>query len=224
MDVTIRGAGIFGLSIGWACARRGAKVRIVDPGGIGAGASGGIVGALSPHVPENWNDKKAFQLSSLLMAEAWWAEAAGTGGGDPGYARSGRLQSIADDAALARARDRAANAQDLWQGRAVWKVVDRGPLGDWAPQSATGFVIHDTLSARINPRAALDTLVRALCAKGGEIVADAPDAGVVIHATGYQGLQEAGVLGAGVKGQAALFRVDRRDAPQLFVMPLKPSN
>ena len=69
MDVTIRGAGIFGLSVGWACARRGARVRVIDPGGIGAGASGGIVGALSPHVPEHWNPKKAFQLRALLMAE-----------------------------------------------------------------------------------------------------------------------------------------------------------
>ena len=57
-DVTIRGAGIFGLSIAWECARRGAKVTVVDPQGVAAGSSGGIVGALAPHVPENWNSKK----------------------------------------------------------------------------------------------------------------------------------------------------------------------
>ena len=52
-EVTIRGAGIFGLSIAWECARRGTKVTVVDPHGVAAGSSGGIVGALAPHVPEN---------------------------------------------------------------------------------------------------------------------------------------------------------------------------
>ena len=52
-----------------------------------AGSSGGIVGALAPHVPENWNPKKAFQLDSLLMAKQFWAEVQQSGGRDPGYAR-----------------------------------------------------------------------------------------------------------------------------------------
>jgi glycine oxidase len=67
-DVTVRGGGIFGLSIAWACLQHGAKVRVIETAGWGAGSSGGLVGALSPHVPEAWNAKKAFQLESLLMA------------------------------------------------------------------------------------------------------------------------------------------------------------
>ncbi|MEO9863790.1 FAD-dependent oxidoreductase, partial [Yoonia sp.] len=73
-DVTIMGAGVFGLSVGYACAVRGAAVQIIDPNGVAAGASGGLVGALAPHVPENWNSKKAFQFESLMMAEAFWTE------------------------------------------------------------------------------------------------------------------------------------------------------
>ena len=76
VDITIRGAGIFGLSIAWVCVCRGAKVQIIDPNGPGAGSSGGLVGALAPHVPENWNPKKAFQLDSLLMAKEFWAQVA----------------------------------------------------------------------------------------------------------------------------------------------------
>ncbi|MFZ8959776.1 MAG: FAD-dependent oxidoreductase, partial [Paracoccaceae bacterium] len=34
-DVTVLGAGIFGLAIAWACAARGAKVQVIDPNGIG---------------------------------------------------------------------------------------------------------------------------------------------------------------------------------------------
>ena len=79
-EITVMGAGVFGLSVAWACLRRGAKVQVIDPAGPGAGASGGVVGALAPHVPENWNAKKAFQLESLLMAEAFWAGVEETGG------------------------------------------------------------------------------------------------------------------------------------------------
>ena len=71
-EITIRGAGIFGLSVAWACVQRGAVVQVIDPNGPAAGSSGGIVGALAPHVPENWNANKAFQRDSLLMAEGFW--------------------------------------------------------------------------------------------------------------------------------------------------------
>jgi glycine oxidase len=162
VDVTIRGAGIFGLSIGWACAQRGARVQVIDLQGIGAGASGGVVGALSPHTPEAWNAKKAVQLESLLMAESWWAEVAAAGGGDPGYGRTGRLQPVADERGLELAQERGRQAAELWQGRAVWEVVPAATAGDWAPQSASGWLIRDTLSARIHPRQALVVLARAI--------------------------------------------------------------
>ena len=45
-EITIRGAGIFGLSVAWACVQRGAVVQVIDPNGPAAGSSGGIVGAL----------------------------------------------------------------------------------------------------------------------------------------------------------------------------------
>lgn len=217
IDVTIFGAGVFGLGCAWALARRGARVRVVDPGGVGAGASGGFVGALAPHVPEQWNDKKAFQLDSLLMAEDWWAAVAAKGGGDPGYARTGRLQPIPDAEARTRAHDRAAGAATLWRGRAAWRVEDAP--GDWSP--GTPQVIRDTLSARIHPRRACDALAAALRATGGEIVPEAAPEGQVLHATGWHGLaamqdDRGRAAGNGVKGQAILLRLDRADLPQLY--------
>ncbi|WP_424988044.1 NAD(P)/FAD-dependent oxidoreductase [Microbulbifer sp. S227A] len=223
VDVTIRGAGIFGLSIAWACARRGASVRVIDPNGPGSGASGGIVGALAPHVPENWNAKKAFQLDSLLMAAGFWQDVEATGGVASGYGRTGRLQPIADRRALDLARQRAATAAELWRGQAAWTIRQTADIGPFAPASATGHVIHDTLSARIHPRRACAALVAALGVLGVTIVTDAPDRGLVVHATGADGLAELSRLigksaGVGVKGQAALLRFDAgADAPQLFV-------
>ena len=91
-DLTIRGAGIFGLSIAWEAVQRGAKVQIIDPGGAGAGASGGVVGALQPHTPDRWNAKKQFQLESLLMAEAFWRSVDKISGISSGLARVCRVQ------------------------------------------------------------------------------------------------------------------------------------
>ena len=220
-DVTIRGAGIFGLSIAWTCVRRGARVRVIDPFGPAAGSSGGVVGALAPHVPENWNPKKAFQLDSLLMAPAFWAVVEAAGGCQSGYAPSGRLLPLADARTLEIARARSVSADTLWQGRAEWQVV-RTTGSDWEPASPTGWLIHDTLSALIHPRAACDALVAALAARGVEIAPEGEDQGRTVWATGAAGLEALNAtyprqIGAGVKGQAAVLDFDARGLPQLFV-------
>jgi len=215
----VRGAGIFGLSVAWACAQRGAKVRVVDPHGVAAGASGGVVGALAPHVPENWNEKKAFQFESLVLAEAFWAEVAEVSGQDPGYARTGRIQPLMDSAAVRLAQQRGATAKHLWQGLYRWDVTSAG--GIVAAPSPTGLYIHDTLSARLHPRRATQALASALKAVGGQIVPEAKTQGAEVWATGVHDLAEmtaasTRLQGAGVKGQAALVRFAAPDAPQLF--------
>ncbi|MEM1101326.1 MAG: FAD-binding oxidoreductase [Pseudomonadota bacterium] len=218
-DLTIRGAGIFGLTIAWACLKRGARVQVIDPAGVAAGASGGIVGALAPHTPENWNPKKAFQLESLLMARALWPEVEALTGLASGYARTGRLQPIADDHARALAEMRGENAKTLWRGEATWEIVEAAP---WGPVSATGQLIFDTLSAHINPRRATEALACAVAMNGGRIACDGEEIGAVIWATGAAGLAALNAatgqpVGSPIKGQAALFRLDRTGAPQLFV-------
>ena len=224
-QITVMGAGIFGLTAAWVMARRGATVTVIERERIGAGSSGGIVGALAPHVPENWNTKKAFQLESLLMAEGFWADVSDLGGIDAGYARLGRVQPIADGPALDRARERAAGAEALWQGRADWRVMRVAETPGLTLGSPTGWAIHDTLSARLLPRAAAAALVAGLQRMGARFVTgDIPpkDAQRVLWATGVQGLADLGTalgqtMGGAVKGQAALFDADHRAAPQLFV-------
>lgn len=221
-EITVRGAGIFGLSIAWVLTQRGAHVQVVDPHGAGSGSSGGLVGALAPHVPENWNDKKAFQLESLLMAEAFWADVQAVGRVDPGYGRTGRLQPIADDHALALARSRCDGARDLWQGWAVWEVIAVEDAGAFSPLSPSGFLIRDTLTGRMHPRQACTALVAALRARGVEVVREAPDQGAVIWAAGWRGLLELSdeigkSVGAGIKGQSAALGYDAGPVPQVFV-------
>lgn len=222
-DFTVLGGGIFGLSIAWVLTQRGAQVRLIEAARIGAGSSGGIVGALAPHAPENWNDKKAFQLDSLLSAEAFWQGVADASGRDPGYARLGRVQMIADARGVELAHARAKGADALWQGKAHWHVVRDDSFPSWAGTSATGWLIHDTLTARLHPRQAGAALTVALQNAGAEVLmGDHGVQGVVIEATGVAGLSELTTafgkqVGNGVKGQGALFGFDARNQPQLFL-------
>lgn len=222
VDLTVRGGGIFGLAIAWEATRRGARVRLIETARIGAGSSGGLVGALSPHVPENWNEKKAFQLESLLMAEAFWAGVQDASGLSSGYARLGRLQPLADTAAVNLARSRSDGAKALWQGKAAWSVIPASGAV-WEPHSPSGWLVHDTLSARLHPRMAAHALVAAIRGRRGEVLeGDAANEGPVIWATGLAGLRDLSAslgrdIGGGVKGQALSLRHDACDLPQLFV-------
>ncbi|MCP5037885.1 MAG: FAD-binding oxidoreductase [Rhodobacteraceae bacterium] len=220
-DVTVHGAGIFGLSVAWACQSRGANVVLVDPNGPGNGASGGLVGALAPHTPERWDDKKQFQFESLILAQDFWQEVEDASNQPSGYARNGRVQPLADARAVEFARERVTAAKELWQGKAMWNVLDQNPSPDWAPRSPSGYWVHDTLSAQLVPRLAVSALARAFETRGGQIVPDATPKGAVVWATGVDGLNELSnafgkEVGNGVKGQSALIACDARGLPQIF--------
>ena len=218
-DLTILGAGIFGLSCAWAAARRGARVQVIDRGGPGAGASGGLVGALAPHAPEGWAPAKALQLEALLLAPDWWAGVTSAAGLPTGYARTGRVQPLKDARALDQAQARAMGAQILWQGQATWQVRPADRPGD--PVSPSGMVAADTLTARLHPRMALAALVAAIRTSGGKVERTRTLKGPVIHATGAAGLRELSAavgqpVGRGEKGQALSLAFDARDWPQIY--------
>jgi glycine oxidase len=221
MRIVVHGAGIFGLSVAWACLERGAQVTVVDPDGPGAGASGGVVGALAPHVPEAWNTKKALQFESLDMAELFWTEVAEASGDDPGYARTGRVQPLADEAA----RGAGEGAGRHGGGALARPLPVGGPHADdfpnlvHSPPASSPSTLQRTAPSKARGRGAgrgLDP------AGGGDRQYRGPDSDAIIHATGVAGLLElkglAGdrIIGAGVKGQAALLDRDLRDLPQLY--------
>lgn len=222
-DIEIFGAGIFGLSIAYCCARRGCKLRVIEKHDIGAGASGGFLGALAPHTPHQWNPKKQFQFESLVMASDWWTEVTDISGMNPVYQRHGRLQPIPNQNALALARQRQVDAKNNWKRKAEWQIIDA--KGDWMPHSATGYAIFDTLSASIKPVEALHGLAAAIRSLGGIIdvgKAHGEGADIQIHATGHAGLQELSkTLGheiwQGERGEAALLHCPVTGREQIFV-------
>src|SRR5690606_37402779 len=212
-EITVAGAGVFGLACAWELLRRGIRVRVFEAARIGAGASGGHVGALAPHAPENWNAKKQVQLEALIAAEGWWTEVAAAGGVDPGYARTGRIQPV-PEGSEARMAERIEAARANWPEWAGMEMTD-APQAPLVPLSPSGLWLVDRLTARVSPRRAGAALAAAIIARGGELIEGqaAPDA-PAIWATGVAGLAPFG--GGGVKGQSALLALDMADAPQVF--------
>lgn len=217
-DLVVMGAGVFGLCAAWAAARRGARVRVLDPAGPGAGASGGVVGALMPMSPARWDAMHALQLRALVLARDWWPGVEAASGLPTGYAATGRLVP-AEDRAAAQALAEAAARH--WGGAGAM-AVEPAPSG-WAPAGASGLVLRDTLSARLRPLAAVQALAAAVRAAGGEVVTgDMPPPGApVVWATGAAGLAalrdaRGRPAGVPVKGQAAVLGHDAGPgAPQI---------
>lgn len=220
MKLTVAGAGVFGLACAWEGLRRGLAVTVIDPLGPGGGASGGVVGALSPHPPAPWTARKAAQVAALRAAPGWWAGVATAGGLDPAHAAIGRAMPLRDAAARSRAEAQVAAARSHWGG-ANWEILDARALPGWlAPEAAPFGLVRETLSARLFPRAAVAALAAAIRARGGEIrlgrvALDAAPRPLVL-ATGALGLVP-GLPSGGVKGQAALLAAEAPpDAPMLY--------
>ncbi len=218
LDVAIIGAGIFGLSAAWALQERGLHVAVFEAKSVGAGSSGGLVGALAPHMPEKWNAKKAFQLEALLTAQSFWAQIEQTAQQPSGYKRIGRALPLRSERLHNQAQVRAQEVPLLWQGQATWDVVKDIP--ECAP-SSHGYV-RETLSARLNPRQAVGALAQALRNRGvtiheGHRVENAAslNAAHIVIAAGHQARHFTpdmpGEFWSGVKGQSALLNVTLPD-------------
>ena len=166
VDLLVVGGGVMGLWIALFAARDGLSVRLVDKRKIGAGASGGVLGALMPHLPDRWNAKKAFQLRSLVSLGVEIAALESETGLSAGYRRSGRLIPLPKphnrDIALGHAQD----ALTVWKtpGRSfAFEVLDTSPVAGWPAADAMAHgLVHDHLAARLAPRGLLAVLRAAL--------------------------------------------------------------
>ncbi|MCM2291116.1 FAD-binding oxidoreductase [Allorhizobium sp. BGMRC 0089] len=166
-DLLIVGGGIMGLWAAWFAARAGLRTVLVEKERLGAGASGGLLGALMPHMPDKWSEKKQFQFDALVSLEEEIAALEAQTGLSTGYRRSGRLIALPKDHLRAIAERHSRDAETVWQSESRsfhWQVMDHSPYGsDWPDPSFTaGGLVHDTLAARLFPRHLLTALRRAL--------------------------------------------------------------
>ncbi|WP_411033020.1 NAD(P)/FAD-dependent oxidoreductase [Shinella sp. BYT-45] len=216
VDLLVAGGGVMGLWTALFAGREGLSVRLVEKRNIGAGASGGVLGALMPHLPDRWNAKKAFQFEALVSLEAEVAALESETGLSTGYRRSGRLIPLAKphnrDIALGHAQD----ALSAWRtpGRAfAFEVLDAAPVAGWPAAAAMECgLVRDHLAARLAPRrllaalrAALDRLANVTVVEDVGVAAIDPAAGIAVLGDGSRLAFGNCVLAAGVETFALLF-------------------
>lgn len=233
-DLLVIGGGIAGLWCAERAMRAGLTTVLIEKRTIGAGASGGYLGALMPHQPVNWNAKKQFQLDGLLSLEDEIATLEAATGLSCGYRRSGRIMPLRDAGQRQRALGRGREVAKVWPKTSPtgaplsWTVDDGNPAPGWLAGGAGSHGVSlDTLSARVAPRRLVAALaarlsssvtivehcaVAAIEAGGAARLADGSriTPAKTIIAAGYESSSLAGAFGAspvsGVKGQAALLR------------------
>lgn len=244
-DIAIVGAGIFGLSIARRCVQGGKRVVLIDEATVGQGASGGVLGALMPHIPARWNAKKDFQFSALSSLSSHIADLEAETGLSTGYGRVGRLMPIYTEDKRVHALQRAEESVSRWQTEATgfrFRVLDVSPVSDWlSPRAAPLGFAFDTLAARVSPRkyvAALTASLDGRCRflehsevcdmdhnRGQVVLAGGESpiaAGQIVLAAGYKTFSmiekmDGTRLGGGVKGQAALLSgLDTEGLPVIY--------
>ena len=69
VSLAIIGGGVMGLFAALVAGERGVETMVLDAGALGQGASHGLIGALMPHTPDRWSEKKQFQFDALTGLE-----------------------------------------------------------------------------------------------------------------------------------------------------------
>lgn len=240
VDLAIVGAGVFGLQLARQALLAGMSVALFERETIGAGASGGPLGALMPHIPDRWNAKKQFQFDALQSLEAECADLESLTGLSTGYGRVGRMMPLRQERFVALAEQRASGAREHWQGR--YKFDRASPDENWLDlQVATHGAVLDTLAARVHPPSYLASLTRFVsdhpkgrlhagvavsqeaaalgCAETGDGLLRFSQLAVTAGYQTFPWLQPllGKTLGSGVKGQARVVRVSApENAPILY--------
>ncbi len=160
----IAGGGVMGLWAALKAERLGIDTLLVDAGPLAQGASGGLLGALMPHMPDKWNDKKQYQFDALLSLQDEVRALEAETGRPAGYRRSGRLIPLPKPHLRTIAERHEREALVNWRAgdRSFrWDAVDASPFGPaWpTPDVAGAGLVHDTFAARVSPRGLTGMLV-----------------------------------------------------------------
>lgn len=232
-DVAIVGGGIFGLWIARQCSAAGLTTCLVDKSEPGRGASGGLLGALMPHMPDRWDEKKQFQFEALCALPDRIADLEAETGLSAGYRRTGRIMPVRTEQFRKQIPERQDGAGQFWTNTSLdlrFDLIDGPePTGWLAREEAPLGFTFENLSARIDPRAAMAALsasVRAHCAiKSGTLVQSIDgqngllktvdggeiSAGSIVLAAGYESFPflenlTGLAIGKGVKGQSVVLQ------------------
>jgi glycine oxidase len=166
-DVLIAGGGIMGLWAALEADRAGLKTLLIDAGPLAGRASGGLLGALMPHMPDRWNAKKQLQFDALLSLEREIRNLEAETGLSAGYRRAGRLIPLPKPHLRKIAERHRTEAETNWNQQGVrfaWDVIEQSSYGDgWPASDVTGAgLVSDTFAARVSPRGLTAMLIARL--------------------------------------------------------------
>lgn len=237
-DLLIVGGGIIGLWIARLAMKTGLKVILIEKNKLGSGASGGLLGALMPHIPEQWDDEKQFQFEALDQLADEVSSIEQETGLSCGYLRCGRLLPLARPQHREMLDARYAYARNKWETARTgyeWNLLTEVPHSDWPSAHAMPHgLIFESFAARINPRSYLRALSKSISDNVRVIEGDGLShvdittgvvqtinglsigAGHTVLAAGHESFRMLGQLfdrpseelGRPIKGQAALLEVD----------------
>jgi glycine oxidase len=155
-DILIIGAGVMGLWAAVKAVEAGYAVTLIDRARPGAGASGGLLGALFPWMPNHFGKKKQFQFDALLSLPDQLAPLEAETGLSAGYARTGRIIPLPKPHLRPIAERHQQDAETAWttpEAAFHWRVTDTAPVAGYIdPGYAEAGYVHDTLAARVSPR------------------------------------------------------------------------
>jgi glycine oxidase len=219
-DVVVVGAGVIGCGIAAELARRRARVRVLDPRGVGRGASRASGGMLTPYIEGHSNEAlRALGARSLALFDGFVRQAVEDSGLGVDYARCGTLQvAMSDD--QARVLAAAAGERDV-------EYLDRTAAREAEPGLGDGVAgaLMDRRHGCVSAGQLVAALARAAAARGAAFVSDAGavhavsalDGGVSVRTEGERIDAGAVVLAAGSwSGQ-----IDVAGLPALPVRPVR---
>ncbi|WEX76594.1 FAD-binding oxidoreductase [Sinorhizobium numidicum] len=223
-EVLIVGGGIMGLWAALMAGRAGIETRLLERQNLGAGASGGLLGALMPHMPDRWGAKKQLQFDALVSLESEIAQIEDATGLSAGYRRSGRLMPLGKPHLREIALGHEQDAARHWIAdgrRYFWHVHNADAACGWPVADAASFgLVHDTLAARVAPRSLLQALRAALdqfplvrVEEGAEVSSIDPRRGRLMLTDGRALSFGYCILSAGVESFSFLDRLVATKAP-----------
>ncbi|MEM9633473.1 MAG: FAD-dependent oxidoreductase [Pseudomonadota bacterium] len=191
-DLAIAGAGVFGLAIARRAIKQGLKVVVLEAQHVGAGSSGGLLGALMPHMPARWNPKKEFQFQALLGLEESIRMLEQDTGLSCGYRRCGRILPLTTTDKLEHHQERAEESKLRWHPEETgfsYVVEPAGSRSDWLDPAAAPYgLVYETLAARTSPRSYLKALAAYVRTEGslieGAAVTDFDETSGSVHLSG----------------------------------------
>jgi glycine oxidase len=173
-DAVIVGGGVIGLSVAWRAARRGIRVRVLERGQPGDGASGVAAGMLAPVGEATWGEEEL--LDFALASHARWpnfaAELRSESGRDSGFIELGAVHVALDrdESEALRRRFELMRSLELdaeWLSPRQVRELEPG----LSPSLGGG--VHAPHESAVDPRLLLEALRAAGQAAGVELLSGA---------------------------------------------------